>query len=75
MVQEGEVYAHVDSKYVLILVVKEVLPKTVNGRASIYPNTHKKRRLERIKITKHWYNDSFEILTLQYQFKPWKGIL
>lgn len=75
MVQAGRIYAHVYSNYVLILVVREVLSEIVNGSTSIYPNTHKRRRLERIKITKRWYNDSFEILILQDKFKLWKGIL
>ena len=59
----------------MILEVTEVLAKVVKGNASIYQNTHKKRRLERLKRIKTWYNDAFEIQVIEEKFKPWKGIL
>ena len=75
MVQEGRIYAHVDSGYIMILEVTEVLAEVVKGNASIIQNTHKRRRLNRSRRIKTWYEDAFDIQIIEEKFKPWKGIL
>ena len=77
MVQAGKIYVHFESRHIMILEVTEVLTLTnvVKGNASIYQNTHKKRRLDRVKRIKTWYNDSFDLQVIEGMFKPWKGIL
>lgn len=59
----------------MILEVTEVLAKVVKGNASIIQNTHKRRRLDRAKRIKTWYEDAFDIQVIEEKFKPWKGIL